>query len=130
MAEDLAGRWIGRYDYAGARPVPFEARMSQDGAALEAATVEPNTFAPGLGPELAGWLRGTVADGEVRLTKTYAFDQGRDPEYRGRVDAAGTRIVGRWRFPGLAGASGGFAMSRAPDVVARAGRRAKADADA
>ena len=118
--ETLTGRWIGRYDYGdGGEVVPFEADMVQDGLELRAETLEPNTFRPGGMAELRGLLTGWIVGDEVRLTKTYTFDQGGEPEYVGRISASRDRIAGRWSFENLPGVSGRFSMNRKPKARRR-----------
>ncbi|MGB3407396.1 MAG: hypothetical protein WBA67_07860 [Jannaschia sp.] len=130
MDRTLTGRWIGHYDYAdGAPSVPFEADLTQTGMTLRATTVEPNTFRPGGMPELRGFLTGWIVGSEVRLTKTYTFDQGADPEYVGRVDPSFRRITGRWNFDEFPEIRGNFSMMRQPDARAKVARRAIAEAE-
>ena len=130
MDKSLTGRWIGRYDYDdGEASVPFEADMTQTGMTLRAMTAEPNTFRPGGAPELHGFLTGWVVGREVRLTKTYTFDQGADPEYVGHVDAEACRITGRWSFEDHPEVSGRFTMTRRPAAKARAERQVAAEVE-
>ena len=128
MGRTLTGRWIGHYDYDdGGAPVPFEADMTQTGMTLRATTTEPNTFRPGAMTELRGFLTGWIVGREVRLTKTYTFDQGADPEYVGWIDGEGQRITGRWSFEDFPDHHGRFAMMRQPEARARIRRRAMAE---
>jgi hypothetical protein len=126
--QSLTGRWIGRYDYDGGGPVvSFEARLVERGGALWGETVEPNTFRPDLGAELAAVLMGEREGAEVRFVKTYTgFNEGDRPRYSGHANAALTRIAGIWRIRLM---TGRFVMVRdEPASRAKAKQRAKARA--
>ncbi|WP_139176571.1 hypothetical protein [Jannaschia faecimaris] len=130
MNKSLTGQWIGRFDYDdGEASVPFEADMIQSGMTLRAQTVEPNTFHPGAMKELRGFLTGWIVGSEVRLTKTYTFDQVADPEYVGRVDADARRITGCWSFEDMPANTGRFTMTRRPAAKALAERRIAAETE-
>ena len=129
MERTLDGQWIGRYTYGFGKPVPFEARLTQSGTAVEAEVREPNTFARGQGAELAATMQGDLTGATVTLTKRYSFAQSDSPRYTGQLDAARDRITGTWRFPSLPGQSGTFSMVRKPRAAARAARRTAQTAD-
>ena len=127
VGDCIGGRWIGRYDYArglGA-PVAFEAVLDDASGRLSGRTTEPNGFAPGAGDELTATLDGWTDDGALGFTKVYdTVAQGDHPVYEGRLDAAGVRISGTWRFPSWPWIAGTFVMVRRPELAAaRTARR-------
>jgi len=128
----LNGRWLGRYEYSGlaGQVVAFEADVVEIRGALSGETQEPNTFRPDQGTDLTARISGRREGREVRFVKTYeGFDQGDDPVYEGQVNAALTRIVGRWHFPWSRGESGRFVMVRKPRARARVAERAETEAE-
>ncbi len=109
---NLSGTWRGRYFYNnGQRPVPFVARLRDNGGFIRGRMREPNTFGRPGARFLSAFLRGRVTGRRVRLVKTYDGRGGQRHSvfYNGRLRRGGTVISGFWR---LGGASGRFFMTR------------------
>ncbi|MBF9031260.1 hypothetical protein HKCCE3408_12730 [Rhodobacterales bacterium HKCCE3408] len=127
---DLTGFWIGRYAYDhGGPPVPMEIEMIEIEGRISGSSREPNTFRPSMGTELFAEITGSRNESMLAFTKRYTgFEQGGHPYYSGAVNGDGTRIEGRWGFPGHDGWGGTFRLSRKPQARARAEQKQAAEA--
>ena len=125
----LTGRWMGRFEYdRGGVASSFEAEITETGTALDGDTTEPNNFRKDMGSELTATLTGSRADGHVSFVKRYnGFDQGDLLLYDGTVNAALSRIEGRWRFSAQPGWGGRFVMFRKAQSKAKAKTKATVD---
>ncbi|MCY1127634.1 hypothetical protein OU426_12275 [Frigidibacter sp. RF13] len=128
-SDDLTGRWLGRYDYQGAaEPVPFEVDLHDAGGTLTGDITEPNSFRPDQGTILSAVLNGDHNGQRVSFLKRYVgFDQGDHPRYQGELNAARTRIEGRWHFPKSPTLTGRFVMMRKPRAAAEEKARGSAE---
>jgi hypothetical protein len=117
---NLSGRWLGRYEYiVGAEPVPFEAELVDELGAIYGQISEPNTFRRDISGDLRAVFDGDVNGAAVSFVKRYlGFSHDDDPMYSGVVNAAMTRIEGRWSFPTQPWWSGRFVMMRKPVATA------------
>lgn len=114
IQKTLTGRWMGRYDYdRGGDPVAFEVSLTETGGAITGEVMEPNKFRQDMGEMLNATLDGARSGTQVSFIKRYSgFAQGDHPQYDGSVNAALTRIEGRWQFKHIAGWGGRFMMVR------------------
>ncbi len=122
---DLSGDWTGVFDYGleAQDAVTFTATLIDVGGVVWGKTQEPNSFAPGAGPELIAELSGTRSGMEVHFRKAYLGSPrgGEYPiHYTGHVSAGGKRIEGQWRInnPGVP-FSGPFVMTRITGLEVR-----------
>jgi hypothetical protein len=122
--DTLSGQWIGRYEYKrGARPVAFEADITEDQGWLSGQISEPNSFRPGMGHILNATLTGTRTGDDVQFIKSYqGFAQHGALIYSGTANSVLNRIEGRWHFSDLPSWDGRFVMMRKPRAAARAAR--------
>lgn len=121
--DTLSGFWTGVYSYPGeATPVAFNAVLTECAGAVTGECVEPNTFADPTLSELFASFTGARSETVVSLLKTYeaAPGAGHVLQYEGVVDAALTRIEGRWSALGPLPWSGAFLMNRNAESVAAA----------
>ncbi len=113
MTQDIAGLWQGNYAYntPDRRPVPFVARIEQNGTTLSGSIREPNTFANDDLDELLAVLDGYIAGPVVVFAKSYLGGERADHtvQYTGLVDEKAMRIRGDWQIGSWTGV---FEMSR------------------
>lgn len=119
--KSLSGYWTGVYDYPAAdEAVPFNAVLSDEAGRISGEIIEPNTFAQAPDRELFSSLSGALDGGSITFIKHYESlpGAGHTVLYVGHVDAARTKIEGRWRIG--ATWSGPFVMNRSSDGAADA----------
>ena len=122
----LTGMWRGLFSYPRLlEPNPFVAILLQSGAGLSGTTHEPCQIGPGLGGVLYATLAGTRDGAAVSFVKTYDGRGGwtHAVNYKGRLNADGNEIEGRWHVPGVW--SGRFLMLRAGSEEAALPRKAR-----
>ena len=114
MSLQLSGLWGGRYWYTQLPEdaVPFSAWLSVLNGNLTGSILEPNTILIDGPEELSANIVGSVAGDHVEFSKTYPLIDQPNVVYDGRVDKAGSRISGTWRFPDYFDYSGRFEMTR------------------
>jgi hypothetical protein len=114
--EDLGGLWSGEFRYSGQDvSVPFTLAMVEQGGLIRGVTLEPATFGTNQDEEYEATIRGDRVGPHLWFSKIYASVTGIDQPpllYSGSVDAAFTRITGRWVLPGDTPAHGTFSLSR------------------
>ena len=115
---DMNGLWSGEYRYDdGGAPVRFTAVITETDGMVSGTTLEPATFGPlaACETEYEATILGDRCGAHVWFTKRYVASTGilQPPLiYSGAVDAAFTRIAGRWAFTEVLGISGSFSLSR------------------
>ncbi len=115
MAEfrDLTGAWQGKYSYAAAiRPNSFAAYLQENDGTLTGEIIEPNTITAGGPDELIAAMIGARAAREVEFTKSYSDLEQPSLLYTGQLNAALTRMDGKWHFPSEPWVHGSFMMVR------------------
>lgn len=114
--EDLGGLWSGEFRYSGQEDaVPFTLAMIEQEGLIRGVTLEPATFGTNEDEEYEATIRGDRVGQHLWFSKVYASATGLDRApllYSGSVDAAFTRITGRWLLPGSEPAHGTFSLTR------------------
>lgn len=116
-AAGLSGLWSGWYAYdAGGDRVPFTALIEEAGEGFSGTTLEPNTFAPEAGEDLAAEITGFRRGDLIDFIKTYLMERHPTAEpisYAGKVDRAFTLIRGEWAIQAdWTHVTGDFELSR------------------
>jgi hypothetical protein len=111
----LTGAWSGVYRYPAGQPgdpVPFNARLEQNGDALTGQIDEPNTYAHPAAARLYATVAGVRNGLELSFVKQMDGTGGVTHSifYEGTADSGLTRIDGIWRLS--EGCSGTFFMER------------------
>jgi hypothetical protein len=111
----LTGAWSGVYRYPAdhpGEPVPFNARLEQNGEALAGQIDEPNTYAHPAAARLYATVSGVCNGLALSFVKQMDGTGGvtHSIYYEGTADAGLTRIDGIWRLSD--GCSGAFFMER------------------
>ena len=111
-AQDLTGRWDGKFAYPAGRgpPTPFRAVITQSGNGFSGLIDEPDLYRRGQAMEAE--IVGVLAGRSVDFTKTYVgggWGYENPVDYVGELSADADRITGVWSLLDM---NGTFEMVR------------------
>ena len=122
---NLSGHWQGQYTYVGRQkhPVPFSAKLNENGLWLDGLIEEIGTAGDARGRPLAASVQGRSTGRSVTWIKLYhgSFRYYDAVQYAGEISADGQEIEGRWSIHG--NSSGRFLMLRQGGAAATRKKR-------